>query len=734
MRKIYFFAAIIFIVSGMGQLFGQCDMLLWEDNFETAGINTGNWNVMTDNSGSGNNELQYYTPRDTNVFIEDGKLIIRALEEAYGGHSYTSGKLTTRGLADWRYGRIEASIKMPAGQGLWPAFWMMPAENKYGGWPNSGEVDIVELIGNDTNTVHGTIHYGPPWAYTNGSHTLEEGYFSDSAYIYALEWTADTMKWFVDDVMYSMKTRESLNNPDLWKVFQERFYLILNVAVGGNWPGDPDETTVFPQVMEVDYVRVYGDPALQEIIAMDSASAMAANVKYSFTNIPGATFLWSVPEDAVITGGQGTSSITVDWGCNPGDVTLQVSNMDCADQQYTLPVEFAKLKLTGDNRLFPLEKATYQVADLNGTQYTWNYPDNVVEITTPGNTAEIQWGCVEGYVKVEAANSCETLSDSLFVSLREPLLTGPSTVSENSQNVIYKVDPVPQSDFTWSVPSGAAIVSGQGTDSIKVNFGASGGVLSAEIANSCYTKLLELTVSITDTIVLTDYESASLQFETFANTSFEVVENPQPDEVNSSANVAESLKSEVAWAGIYTDLGYNLDMTRHKKFHLKVWGPKSGNVLLKLEDNDVGTVQPIEVLATYSDADAWQNLEFIFPSAGTDIFDRIALFFDFGSEDINTYYFDDLVLLPYEAPSTILSEYRSNIKLYPNPASDHLFYNLPDGVEKIITVYDVQGRKIVEENTRVNNGSIDISALESGVYLFIARVDGILYRELFIIE
>ena len=237
------------LVVSSASLKAQCDMLLWEDNFEGSEVNSLKWDLQLDNSGGGNDELQYYTPRDTNVYIDNGRLIIRALEEDFQGWSYTSGKLITKGLADWRYGRMEASIKMPAGQGMWPAFWMLPTENKYGGWPNSGEIDIVELIGQDTSTIYGTIHYGPPWNFSNGMYTLPEGTFSDTTHVYAIEWTESSIEWYVDDVLYSSKTADSLRRPEQWKVFQERFYLILNLAVGGNWPGDPDETTVFPQTM-----------------------------------------------------------------------------------------------------------------------------------------------------------------------------------------------------------------------------------------------------------------------------------------------------------------------------------------------------------------------------------------------------------------------------------------------------------------------------------------------------
>lgn len=721
------------LVASSSSLNGQCDILLWEDNFEATEVNPLKWDVQLDNSGGGNDELQYYTPRDTNVYIDNGRLVIRALEEDFRGWSYTSGKLITRGLADWRYGRMEASIKMPAGQGMWPAFWMLPTENKYGGWPNSGEIDIVELIGQDTNTVYGTIHYGPPWKYTNGMYSLEEGAFSDTTHVFAIEWSESSIDWYVDDVLYSSKTADSLRRPEQWKVFQERFYLILNLAVGGNWPGDPDETTVFPQTMEVDYVRAYGDPSIQEIIAADSAYANAAGVTYSFTDIPGASFNWTLPAGATIVNGQGTNMIEVDWGCTPGDIKLDVSNIDCADQAYTLPVEFATMKISGKESIFPLSELSLQVPALNETTYSWSFPDDVVQIAGDSDTLRLKWGCTEGYVKVTAQNNCTTLSDSLLVNLLTPSVSGPSTVAENSKGVIYAVDSIPDTQYTWSVPSDASIVSGQGTDSIAADFGMEAGLVSVEISNACYNELLELVIRITDTLVLADYETTSPVFETFANTTFEKVENPAPDEVNSSSNVGKSLKSEVAWAGIYTDLGYNLDMTKHKKFTLKVLGPKAGEVLLKLEDIDVGTVQSQEVSASYTNVNSWQQLEFIFPDAVNGAFDRVTLFFDFGSEDENIYYFDDLSLMPWEDPSFTPGSTSNAMRIYPVPAGQALHYEfdyIPS--DSKIEIFDMQGRLLMSHVTDGKKGTLNIEKFARGTYLLVAGNNDQVYKTLFI--
>lgn len=239
-------------------------LLVWYDEFDTDEPDPEKWSYQygtgTDEglSGWGNNELQYYTDREENVYIEDGMLHIVAREENYEGMNYTSARLRTIGKGDWMYGRIEIRAKVPEGQGIWPAIWMMPTDQLFGGWPKSGEIDIMELVGHEPETVHGTVHYGPDWPenqHTGASYTLNDGTFSDDFHTYSIEWVENEIRWFVDSNHFFTVTPSNLQ-PYSYP-FNARFHLILNVAVGGNWPGNPDATTEFPQSMIVDYVRVY---------------------------------------------------------------------------------------------------------------------------------------------------------------------------------------------------------------------------------------------------------------------------------------------------------------------------------------------------------------------------------------------------------------------------------------------------------------------------------------------
>jgi beta-glucanase (GH16 family) len=217
------------------------------------------WKTDLGATGWGNHELEEYTDNLDNVFVDrNGHLAIRAIRaERY---KYTSGRLKTVGLFEVQYGKIEARIKIPFGQGIWPAFWMLGDDFTAKGWPTCGEIDIMENIGREPTIVHGTLH-GPGYsgAYGVSSQTsLPRGArFASGFHIFGIEWSAATVEFFVDRKSYSKASRESLPAGAPW-VFDHPFFLLLNVAVGGDWPGNPDQSTEFPQSMLVDWVRVWG--------------------------------------------------------------------------------------------------------------------------------------------------------------------------------------------------------------------------------------------------------------------------------------------------------------------------------------------------------------------------------------------------------------------------------------------------------------------------------------------
>jgi len=240
-------------------------MLVWADEFDLADgsrLDPEFWNYSlgTGNGGWGNNESQVYTDRIENSFIENGTLVIQALEEQHMGAKYTSARVNTMVKAEFAYGRFEARAKLPNTQGIWPAIWMMPTLAKYGAWPASGEIDIMEMIGEEPGVVHGSLHYGTPLTSQTDSFSLPGGEtFDQDFHVFVVEWETDEIRWYIDGEMYHKATHWFTSYTDAPKgaPFNQPFYWILNVAVGGNWPGYPDDDSQFPQRMTVDYVRVY---------------------------------------------------------------------------------------------------------------------------------------------------------------------------------------------------------------------------------------------------------------------------------------------------------------------------------------------------------------------------------------------------------------------------------------------------------------------------------------------
>ena len=233
-------------------------ILTWYDTFSDKELNTRNWVVETGGNGWGNNELQLYTNHPDNLRIEEGMLIIEAYRERYQRHEYTSARIKTQFLRFYKYGRVEARIKIPSGQGLWPAFWMLGTNFPEVGWPACGEIDIMENVGFEPNRVHASAH----GVGNSGSNSMT-GYYdapaalSEDFHVYAIEWSADEIRWFFDGQEYYRISSSDMRGE--W-VFDHPFFIIINLAVGGNWPGSPDETTQFPQQMLVDYVSVYQRP------------------------------------------------------------------------------------------------------------------------------------------------------------------------------------------------------------------------------------------------------------------------------------------------------------------------------------------------------------------------------------------------------------------------------------------------------------------------------------------
>jgi len=312
------FISIIFFNS-IG-LYSQTYELVWSDEFDYTGLpDATKWSYDVGGNGWGNSELQYYTnARTENARVENGYLTIEAHNETYSSNSYTSARLVTKQKGDWLYGRIEVRAKLPSGLGTWPAIWMLPTDWNYGGWPASGEIDIMEHVGYDPTTIYGTVHtqaYNHTLGTQVGSNTQVPD--CESAFhIYAIEWDADKIDFYVDNTKYL-----TFNNEGSWEEwpFDKRFHLILNIAVGGSWGGSQGvDPSAFPVSMLVDYVRVYQDVSNVEIDGNGFVLPNEQNLIYTANQIVGASYSWEVPEDVELISGQGTNQIVVNWGNSDG--------------------------------------------------------------------------------------------------------------------------------------------------------------------------------------------------------------------------------------------------------------------------------------------------------------------------------------------------------------------------------------------------------------------------------
>lgn len=232
--------------------------LKWNDEFNGTSIDQNNWGYDLGASGWGNNELQNYTSLNANSYIANGSLVIEAIKGPNG--NYTSARMITKGKRTFQYGRIDIRAKLPKGQGIWPALWMLGTNIDNVGWPACGEIDIMEYLGHQTSTVHGTAHWGAQGSTSSQSSSsrfdLTSGNFYEKFHVFSIIWEANRIRWYMDDQLFHTVTTTTTNGAANWR-FNQEFFFIFNIAVGGNWPGYPDATTQFPQKMFVDYVRVF---------------------------------------------------------------------------------------------------------------------------------------------------------------------------------------------------------------------------------------------------------------------------------------------------------------------------------------------------------------------------------------------------------------------------------------------------------------------------------------------
>ena len=709
------FLCIFLIGFISGNLHAQNWELVWSDEFDGEELDESKWSYQYGTGASegltgwGNNESQYYTDREENIFVEDGKLHIVAREENYGGMDYTSARIRTINKGDWRYGRFEIRAKMPVGQGIWPAIWMMPTDDVYGGWAASGEIDIMEYLGHEPDKVHGTLHYGGGWpdnVHTGDYYQLGEGTFHDDFYTFTLEWEHGEMRWYVDGEHYQTQDDWYTQGHDFPAPFDQRFHMILNVAVGGNWPGYPDHTTQFPQEMIVDYVRVYQDADADTLVTLPvNFDDQSVNWSEAFRDFDGGNFsVVDNPAPDDVNDSERVGRMVKDGGSHLGG------------SEFTLTTPF-----------------TFDQNNNQVTMKVWSPRENV--------PVTIRTGQSNGDATFEATVSTET--------------------SEQWEVLTWDMSDAGY-DEAWDIISlefdHAEGQTGDGSDNFTWYFNN----LSITAAEDDE-ELPDGPESPDDLVPVSlplDFEDTDfpwhLAFFGFDGGQASVVDNPAPDDVNDSGRVGKMVKDGGAfWGGafMHLDHSFTFDPDNHT-ISMKVWSPREGvPVVMKLEQQ--AGEQEYEIAEPTTTSDQWEKLTWDMSGAGFDTqWDLITLIFDLqdgqigdGSAD-HTWYFDQLNVAGVERETSAneLDESKPRgVELaqnYPNPfnPTTTISFSLPEAAHVKLSVYNLLGQQVtVLKNDRVSSGqhnvTFDATGLSSGTYIYRLETDNnVLSRTLTVVK
>ncbi len=393
--------------------YSQCHELIWNDEFNYTGKpDSMKWAHQIGGNGWGNQELQYYTDRIENSFVQDGKLYIKAIKEEYSGNKYTSARLNSLHEDSWKYGRFEVSAKLPSGVGTWPAIWMLPSDWVYSGWPASGEIDIMEHVGYNQGIIHGTVHT-EAYNHTKGTQKgglIESETVSDTFHVYAVEWSREKIDFFFDSIKYFTFYNEHESYAE-WP-FDQSFYYLLNIAIGGTWGGaqgvDEDLTEA---IMEIDYARVYKGAFNLSLEGPDKVLPNQVNTRYNVSDTSlDYTYNWSVEGGQVIQ--DNGHSIMVHWDCNPVSVSCEVYD-GCDTTSLITLMDTSSLSIFSP-LIIPSGTNEMQIHTslMNNTSYNWSVIEGNAEFTRARDSsmAVLDWNGQTSVVRLDIDNNCGTYS------------------------------------------------------------------------------------------------------------------------------------------------------------------------------------------------------------------------------------------------------------------------------------------------------------------------------------
>lgn len=703
-----FCLAVLFLLLPFIKTQAQCNTLVWSDEFNGTTVDLTKWQSISGNGcpslcGFGNAEAQRYDPNQATI-VKEGTNSYLNIEAKYAPSSqfpdqpYASSKLTTEGKYSLKYGRVEARMKLSNGQGAWPAFWMLPVN---GNWPYTGEIDIMEAKHRNPQSIDGTIHYdGNGYHFTGRSYSSPTDLSSDF-HVYAVEWGPNYIKWFVDDILFHTATPNTTVNGG-WPFNDNQFYIILNLAVGSagtpytsvNGAGVAPVPGDFPAKLQVDYVRVYDGSFKYAVTGDNKVYQNETSKTYSVNAIAGATYNWIVPAGATIASGQGTNSITVNWGTSGGDVSVAATVSGCNVNTYklavttepALPVEKIHEDFQSNrNVLYPVKTGvlTEAVANpsatgINTSALVGKYVRNSSELYDVLNIRNVTITNANDYVYGR-----KRLSFDIYTSA--PVGTKISMQLENSNVTTATNYPLGRhSGFkaTTTVQNKWETIEFEfekvidpNTSTLAINnvvilFESNSNSGATYYFDNLLTKAApEKPIIATD--VLQNYDGANKIIKGTTTGTYSVVANPGTNSVNSSANVAKYVRNaseqyDVLFFNTQTsieDAGLFKNQTNKIMIDVYTTAPIGTVVSMNFENSATSlpanypTGRNSNYVAITTKQNQWETLTFYYnssPDAGTSnlAVNQMVLLFNSGSYTSDTYYFDNIRIGSTKLPDT----------------------------------------------------------------------------------
>jgi len=726
----------------------ECSYEVFTDEFDYEGEpNPDHWNYETGGGGWGNNEVQNYTDSRDNSYVSNGTLKIHAKKSETG--AWTSARMVTSGKASWKYGRFEIRAKLPKGRGTWPAIWMMPQESVYGTWPKSGEIDIMEHVGYDPGIVHGTIHT-EAFNHKDGTQkggSIEVPDAQDNFHVYSIEWTPEEIKWFVDgEQYYSFSNRNATYKE--WP-FDQPFFLILNIAIGGDWGGaegiDPE---LEEAVMEIDYVRVYQDFIPDFEVKGPEAAEEGEEISFSVPSRENVEYHWDIPGDAEFVEGEGTSSITLKWGSTSGTVGCRIVS-ECEEKEgeaievrlMKRPVDapFVVPALDEENR--PLWHVPEQDG---GNSFSLSALDEAVQIDysvgSPSSNPRIiypfaflgdfsEFRAIELPVKVIDGDAPNVL--------RLDLVDKNGKVNTSD---LFKInEPVDNKHFHIYRHTFGGSTAGWGMNEIVkarlyVNYGLSGktGEGVFQIGD-----IRLAPVGFFPDVVIPEGERFEVTTET-GETGWEANEMVSDDITLSGG---EKLQIDYSFSKgsdenyLQLDFDQPVDLHEFREMHIEFdpegdWPGKMEAAMI--DRNGVYNPDDLFVMDDFSFPEDNSTLSYVFgdvEDGGAFLPNRVRalrLWLDreSGSDEPVEFSINDIWFEPKDPTNSIFDQRRVfDGQVWPVPADNFIYFKSDDRIVNSWEIYSMNGRKIAHGKISGRENKIDVSSLSEGFFVLLLRSD-----------